>query len=230
MTSELMSNINFSINTDTNVYYNTDGDSVPRVTTILSTMIHSDALMVWSNVLGLKGVKYQSELNRAASFGTQAHSCIEKYLKSKIKSKNNIPFLGYLLWETCLKQRGIIISPVFIERKLACKWFGGTCDAVIEINGKTYIIDFKTSNHITYKYFLQLAAYIYMLNEEGIRIDGAIVLQLDKKEPGFNEYLLDFSIAEHADFMNHCSDTFFALVYAYYQINRVNNEFRCLYS
>ena len=36
-------------------YYNDDGVMVPRVTEVISTMIHSDALMYWANSLGFKG-------------------------------------------------------------------------------------------------------------------------------------------------------------------------------
>ena len=49
------------------------------------------------------------------------------------------------------------------EKQLVCPYFGGTLDCLAEIDGRIYIIDFKTSNHITYKYFLQLAAYKYMI-------------------------------------------------------------------
>ena len=117
----------------------------------------------------------------------------------------------------------------YCEYKLSCKWFGGTLDALFEIGGKFYVIDFKTSNHVTFKYFLQIAAYIYMLRESGYQVDGAIVLQLDKSEPGFNEYLLDFSIKNHNDFINYCTQAFFALVYAYYHIKRVEDGFKNIF-
>lgn len=229
LTTELMEHIDFDINDDTNRYYNKEGRSVPRVTEILSAMIHSDSLMIWANRLGLRGIEYMKELNRAASYGTQAHSCIERYLKEKIKSEGNIPFLGYLLWEQILNEKGLVVAPIMIEERLSCEWFGGTVDAVLDISGNIYLVDFKTSNHVTYKYFLQLAAYLYMLRAKGIYPTGIIVLQLDKKEPGFNEYLLNFSIPEHNDFINYCTETFFALVYAYYQLERVKKEYTAIF-
>ena len=229
MKEELMSYIDFDINDKTDRYYNSEGKSVPRVTEILSTMIHSDRLMIWANNLGLRGLKYLQELDRAASYGSEAHSCIEKYLKEKIKTENNIPFLGYLLWENILKNKGLTINPLYIEEKLSCQWFGGTLDAILEINGRIFLIDFKTSNHITFKYFLQLAAYLYMLSLRNIYPEGVIVLQLDKKEPGFNEYLLDFKNPEHKQFMDYCSQAFFSLVYAYYNIKRIEMEYNKLF-
>lgn len=224
-----MNKIDFSINDNSNRYYNKEGKSVPRVTEILSAMLHSDALMIWSNNLGLRGLRYKEELKRAANLGTQAHFYIEQYLRDKIKSDSNTPFLGYILWEEALASKGLYIKPVLIEEKLQCKWFGGTCDAVLDINGKLYLVDFKTSNHVTYKYFLQLAAYMYMLRERGIIVQGVIVLQLDKKEPGFNEYLLDFSIPDHKQFMDHCMQTFFSIVFAFYNVKRIENEYIWLF-
>ena len=89
----------------------------------------------------------------------------------------------------------------------------------MNIGGKIYLVDFKTSNHVTYKYFLQLAAYRFMLRVvEGINVDGVIVLQLDKAEPGFNEYLLNFDNLEHLNFIEQCERTFLSLVYGFVNI------------
>lgn len=226
---DLMNQIDFSISFEKD-NYSYRGMSVPRVTEVLSSMLHSDALMIWANRIGLRGLKYQTELNRAAVFGTQAHKCIEMYLKEKTKSENNMPFLGYFMWEESLREKGIIVEPLFIEKKVTTPWYGGTLDAVLNINGRPFLVDFKTSNHVTFKYFLQLAAYLYALREqEGISPVGVIVLQLDKKFPGFNEYLLDFNVPEHLTFMNQCIDGFFAILYAYYHTRRVETEYKELF-
>ena len=229
ITEELLSYIDFNINDKSNRYYNSEGISVPRVTEILSSMMHSDTLMIWSNNLGLGGLKYKKELEKAALYGEQTHKCIELYLKEKTKSENNIAFLGYILWESVLNQKDIFIKPILIEERLTCEWFGGTVDAVLDINGKLYLVDFKTSNHVTFKYFLQLAAYLYMLKRRNMHIDGVIVLQLDKHEPGFNEYLLNFSNENHKEFIDQCMQAFFSLVFAYYNIKRVENNYNQIF-
>lgn len=226
----LLKQLDFDIEDDTNVYFNSKGQSVPRVTEILSRMLHSDALMVWANNIGLKGQKYRDVLNRAANYGSTAHAAIENYLKKKIKNGNNIPFLGFLLWEETLKEKGLNIDPILVEYPMACDWFGGTCDAVLQIGDKVYLVDFKTSNRVTYKYFLQLAGYVYMLYTiKSIKVDGVIVLQFDKNEPGFNEYALNFSNPEHYDFMSHCQSAFFSLVYAYWHCTRAMNEYNSIF-
>ena len=227
--TELLSKIDFDINDNTNRYYNSRGCSVPRVTDIISSIITDDRLMMWANSIGRKGLVYRKELERAATIGNQAHYSIEMYLKEKVKNETNIPFLGFLLWEETLNEKGLEINPILIEHKMSCEWFGGTCDAVMQIGNKKYLVDFKTSNHVTFKYFLQLAAYLYLLSLEGIIVDGVIVLQLDKKYPGFNEYLLDFSVPEHFNFMNNCIITFISLVNTYFNIKRVSNEYDIIF-
>lgn len=212
-------------------YYIENGIPVPRVTEILSKMIHRDSLMYWANSLGFKGLKYKDVLNNAARIGTIAHSAIEKYLKEKIKSESNIPFLGFLSWyNTVTIDIGLPIEVIYVEHRLTCKWFGGTLDGLLKIGNKIYLIDFKTSNHVTFSYFLQLAAYRFMLKiKENIDIDGVIVLQLDKEEPGFNEYHLRFDIHDHAEFMAHCEETFLSLVYAFYNVEYAEKWFKKIF-
>lgn len=226
-----LNSIDFAINSKTSTYYNKDGENVPRVTEILSRMIHSDGLMYWANSLGFKGLRYKEVLNNAANVGTIAHTAIEKFLKEKIKSNNNIPFLGFMLWYSIITNDiGLSIEVIYVEHKLSCKWFGGTLDALLKIGDKVYLVDFKTSNHVTFTYFLQLAAYRFMLKkEENIYIDGVIVLQLDKEEPGFNEFLLEFIIPQHRDFMSHCELAFLSLVYAFYNIQKVELDFKTIF-
>lgn len=224
------SNLTYST-TRSNTYHNNEGAVVPRVTEIISTMIHSDALMYWANSLGFKRQSYKAVLNAAADTGSAAHLAIQYFLEDKLQS-DNIPFLGFKMWyDIITKEKGLIAEVIYVEHKMACKWFGGTLDCLMRINGKIYLIDFKTSNHVTYKYFLQLAAYRYMLRVlEGIEIDGVIVLQLDKECPGFNEYLLLFDNMEHLTFMNQCEITFMSLVFGFYNIYKTEMMYNSIFS
>lgn len=219
--AEVLSLINYQSDKGKEVIYkNANGDFVPRVTEILSTMIHSDALMYWANSLGFKGKGYRATLNAAAKIGSAAHKAIEIFLNEKIKTNSNIPFLGFLMWYNIITiDRGLDVEVIYTEHSIVCNWFGGTIDCLMSIGGRIYLIDFKTSNNVTYKYFLQLAAYRFMLRVvEGINIDGVIVLQLDKNEPGFNEYVLSFDNPEHMSFIDHCERTFLSLVYGFVNI------------
>lgn len=205
---------------DSERYYNENGVPVPRVTHILSCMMHSDNLMYWANSLGFKRISYKQFMADASHTGTQAHNTIESFLSNKIEEweSDNIPFRAFLAWYHQIIDGGNSFIVIAMEQKLSCRWFGGTYDLLCKINGRIYLVDFKTSNHITEKYFMQLAAYMYMLAEKSIHVDGLIVLQLSKIDETFNEYMIDMAIPSHAAFMEQCTRSFLSLVYAYYQV------------
>ena len=94
---------------------------------------------------------------------------------------------------------------------------------------KIYLVDYKTSNHIGFKYILQLAAYRYMLRTElGIEIDGCIILQLAKDRVSYNEYVLNFSNPDHLKYINDSETTFLSLVYSYYNIINIEDRYKNL--
>lgn len=202
---------------------------VPRVTEILSSMLHEEYLMKWANNIGLyQRKRYTDERDRAAFIGTNAHNNIEYYVQNKVfkecsqetskdtnilKSINNA-VQSFIVWYNDVFSSNEV-EVIGIEQKLSCPWFGGTYDMLLKINGKIYLIDFKTSNHVSYKYWMQIAAYKYMLSCNGINLDGAVILQLDKKDIFYSEYVLNFDNQEHNDFINLCTNGFLSLVYAY---------------
>ena len=80
--------LDFEVEDKKSTYFNEFGHPVPRVTSILSRMIHSDALMSWANYIGMKGIKYREFMNQASVIGTNAHNAIERYLQEKIKTED----------------------------------------------------------------------------------------------------------------------------------------------
>lgn len=213
---------------------------VPRVTAILKEMIHEEYISQWANSLGFKRISYSAALREASEKGTYTHKAIEEYLKKKeypnydkipfpAKDATRNAFEGFLNWYLQVEKNNRI-RLVFSEKKLVCKYFGGTLDCLISINDKLWLIDFKTSNHMNYKYFLQLSAYTYMLREvEGIEVGGCLVLLLDKQSPKFSEYVLDFSNDEHKKFIEECEETFMSLVYSFYNKRKIQSEYKRLF-
>ena len=216
-----------------NGYTNQDGVVVPRVTHILSAMLHEDYLIPCANAMGLyKHLKYEDIMNNATYIGSATHYYIECFLKGEPtpqRDKDEVykATQSFHEWWDIIKKTDYEI--LMQERTLVCKYFGGTLDLLIKINGKVYLVDFKTSNHSSYKHFLQLSAYKYMLEEEGVNIDGCIVLMLDKKNFKFTEHVLHFDNKEHLDFINICKDCFISLVYAYYHRIVVEREYKALF-
>ena len=216
---------------ETNYTYN--GYPVPRVTKILQKCIHSDALMYWANSLGFKRQSYNKTLATASEIGSQCHNNIDEYLEDDThEPPDNMMYQSRNAYESFLKWFNDInslatVEVIFHEKSLVCKYFGGTLDGLYRINGKIYLVDYKTSNSITYKYWLQLSAYRYMLREElGIEVDGCIVLQLSKTSVSYNEFVLNFCIPEHLSFINACERAFMALVYAYYNIAFIERQYK----
>lgn len=219
-----------SIETDR---YQYQGYNVPRVTEVISSMIHEDYLMIWANNLGLyQRKKYKDFLEQAATKGTYVHDAIEDYIQNNndldldnvlagYRTEVSYAYGSFRAWWAIITKRNIRV--IMQEYKLICPWFGGTLDLLIEIDGRIYLLDFKTSNHPSYKYFLQLSAYIYILKYYyGIEVYGCGIIKLDKKEIHFEEFIIDKSNPDYDKFIESCIQTFLSLVYAY--INRCNVE------
>ena len=220
--------------------YSYNGILVPRVTHILSEMIHDDYLMNWANYIGrYKKQNHNDVRSQSAHIGTEVHSAIEKYVSlnyietfelednvfNRIKMKN--AFYSFKQWWDIIQMHNFKI--LFQEQPLVCKYYGGTLDMFIMIDGLKYLIDFKTSNHFNYKYHLQTAAYRRILYYEyGIDTDGILILKLSKNEIYFEEQLLDLRDYKTLDYINRCDRTFMSLVYSYYNRKNIEYEFNKL--
>jgi hypothetical protein len=140
--------------------------------------------------------KYREESNKAKDIGSQVHSLIEDYIKFGLDKTTKIEycqevqnsFLAFLEWE---KENNI--KWVKSEFRLInnVEMFAGTCDAVCEINGELFLIDFKTSKDFYYENYLQVAAYLMTYNLENPAVSRAGILRIDKETglPEFKEVL-----------------------------------------
>lgn len=218
--------------------YQYNGVNVPRVTQILSSMLFDERLMYWSNSLGFKHKRYKDQLDMAAYIGTKAHDGVENIIKDTYHSYEmgnkyitpiNNAISGFRQWWDGLNSN-CNVEVIGIEEKLSSPWFGGTYDILLKINGKVYLIDLKTSNHIDSKYFMQLSAYKYMIeNSKNIILHGCIILQLDKKIPTYTEYFLDFTNPKHKLFIDKCTEEFFTLVYGYWNKLYIDKMFKDIF-
>ena len=225
MTFEELPSVNFD---DLDPKYVYNGKIVPRVTQIISRTINEEYIVQWANRLGLRGQKYNQTLEKAASYGTEAHDLIDVYLNNGFVYSYNIAFQSFKKWWDIIKINNPNI--IFTEKALISPFFGGTCDLFIQINGRNYIVDYKTSNYMSYKYFLQLSAYKYMIENLGYLVNGVIILKLNKEYLGFDEFVLSFDNPEHANFMGMCHETFMAMVYSYYNVYRIKKEYDKLWT
>ena len=224
--------------------YKIDDKRVPRVTEVLSAMLHEDGLMHWSNSLGWKRISYKAFMKEAADKGTYSHMAIEKYLRQGYLDLNNdmnIPndrifetvqscMDGFIQWWRELHKKYKKIEIVFLEETMIHEYFGGTCDCLLKLDGKYWLIDFKTSNHMNFNYSLQLSAYRFLLKElKGIEISGATILRLSKTDHCYEEYSLDFEDKTHLEFIINCEQLFLTLVAAYKMRLYCYNQYHHIY-
>lgn len=206
--------------------YEFNGRPVPRVTEVISKMIEEPSIVAWANSLGFKHQNYRKVRDKYAQIGSATHHAIETYLHGQQVSIDTpqYPMQSFVVWwEEMKKVNAQVLST---EQTLVCELYGGTYDFMMKANGKLYLIDFKTSNHITYKYWIQLAAYAKVLRDQGINIDACLILQLSKYDVAFREYLLDLSFQPHREYLEICERTFMALLYGYYHIKYLERRFK----
>lgn len=214
-----------------NSNYTFNGVKVPRVTEIISKMIHEDSLLYWANGLGFKHTRYSDEMKKYTTIGSAAHKAIEIFLKKGVIPQNAPynPITAFISWWNRIISNNKV-NVIGQEVPLVCQYYGGTYDLLIKVNDDYWLIDFKTSNHITYKYFLQLAAYNQILRDKDhMNLRGVLVLQLEKTRPIYHEYYLDFARPESKDYFNNCERTFMSLLYGYYNIKYLEKEFSHAY-
>lgn len=202
---------------------------VPRVTEVLSSTIHEDGLMNWANGLGWKRVSYRSFMREAADKGTYSHLAIEKYIREGSIDISSMRIVsdtirntviscldGFIQWWNKIHSEYKDIKVIYLEETLIHDYFRGTCDCLLNVDGRYWLIDFKTSNHMNYKYTLQLAAYRFLLRElRGIDVTKCSVLKLDKVNHSYSEYTLDLKNEEHSKFIDECEETFMLLNLGY---------------
>lgn len=172
-------------------FYKTEtGEYYPSVTSILNFYPKNGFFHAW-----LKDVGHNSDIiaRKAADEGTQVHNAIEAFLEGKeIKWMDDKGHAIYNLdvWRMILRfsdfwkthNPELIASEIHLlshEHKYA-----GTCDLVVKLNDKIWLLDIKTSNSLHTSYNLQLSAYAKAWNEkydDKIEETGIIWLKSSKR-------------------------------------------------
>ena len=146
-------------------YYRRNGEYYPSITYVLNSYPKGKHFEDW-----LKKHGYTADyiVKKAGEEGTMAHELIEAYLNGeeiKYLDLNGHPKMNIEVWKMVLRfvdfwethKPTLIEAEVHLfsdELKVA-----GTCDMLCEIDGKLWLIDFKTSNHVQPTYQLQTAVY-----------------------------------------------------------------------
>jgi genome maintenance exonuclease 1 len=165
-----------------------NGKKVPSVTTILDKTKSSEsreALANWKKRVGEQ--QAQQITTEAANRGTRMHSYLETYvMMDDLKPLPSNPFAHpswFMAAEIILHGLGQVDEFWGVEVPVYYSGlYAGTTDCVGLWNGKPAIIDFKQSNKVKKRewiedYFLQLAAYALAHDEmTGTEIDQGVIL------------------------------------------------------
>lgn len=214
-------------------------NSLPRVTQIISSMTHDDSLIKWANNLGLYQNKNSNNVRlKGATIDFLSKNLINDYLQN-----GNYDINKYNIKDYTILNKSINITESFIkwfkyinEHKtvtildknvdITMNVFHGICDLLLDIDDKIYLITYKSVNKISYKHYLEISAYRYMLKKlYNVSINGCMILQLNKHNISYEEYLLDLCNDKNNLFMNNCEKTYLSLVFSYMNRIKIENDF-----
>lgn len=153
------------------------------------------------NALDAARKAHTAKSDRGKDVGSMVHENLEAFLTGQpmpefkdvapedVKAVNGA-VNAFIDWWKSLRQAEVISveTPIY-SRSL---WYAGTYDLKAKINGKVYMLDFKTTNRsrvaplgIYAEYFLQLGAYSYAETEEnGGDFDDLGVINVSKTGSG----------------------------------------------
>jgi hypothetical protein len=178
---------------DGRFYHDEDGNYFPSATTLLEAYPKPFALIQWMKEMGSKADEIRDNAGRRGSTVHQLTEDYDRGMECKLLDENNRPkysleewnmFERYVEFSVNHKPVHSMIEQTFVSNELK---FAGTLDRICTIDGKTYVLDIKTSNGIYNSYWLQLAAY-RELYDHSVRtsdnmpdIDGVAILWLNAK-------------------------------------------------
>lgn len=168
-------------------FYKTENGFVPSVTTILEAYPKDASYFKWLKDVGSDADNIRDEAGRR---GSVVHELTEKYDGGEeCELINEYGSPRYKMLEWSMFERYVDFSLTYkptidaMELHMISENLGyaGTLDRVININGKSMLLDIKTSNSIYPSYWLQLAAYNELLKELGTKVDSVGILWLNAK-------------------------------------------------
>ena len=123
-------------------------------------------------------------LDNAARRGAKVHEAISEFVLTdeydiEEMESDLIPyFAAFIEWWNTYHPTTLFSEFILGDANLG---YCGTCDFIGRVDGKTVLIDFKTTSSVDVKYLaVQLAGYKRLLDARGINIDEAYVLPLKK--------------------------------------------------
>lgn len=168
---------------DGRFYTTPDGKVLPSVTTVLGATKDQSHLQKWRERLGEEAAARESK--RTADRGTALHLLCEKLILNQpydLRKEMPVPVQLFSQLRPILQEN--VNNIMAVEAPLYSNYLGiaGRVDLVAEYQGKTSIIDYKSSNKVKQRdwiedYFLQTSIYAVMFEElTGIPVPQLVIL------------------------------------------------------
>ena len=201
-------------------YINKKEVEVPSVTTIIK-LLNKPFIAKWANSLGWKRQSYDKVLEESANKGTFVHETLHEYLfKEGKKFDLSNPEVLNFLYENLNTfkefEKEYDIKPIWGEKSFSLDKFGGTVDLYCELDGKYTILDFKTSKRFYSSHFIQLGAYIQLLEANDYKVEQVAILRIREGE-------YDIRIINRED-MSRYIDIFNKLVDLFHMVYELNQD------
>lgn len=177
------------------VYKLADGKTRVPGTTTITGLLNKPYLVKWANNLGLEGIDSSTYTDEAAKTGTLAHAMVQAHLQNEQLDMNQFSkvqidlaenaLISFFEWKSRHEIEPIKCEVPFVSETLK---YGGTIDCYCMLDGKPTLLDFKTGKAIYEEYFVQLAAYRNLLEEQGLPVERCQILRIGRDETeGFEE-------------------------------------------
>lgn len=188
-----------------------DGTPVPGVTTVVSRVKESGALIGWAWKQGKAGKSLDESRDKACSIGKIAHSMVEADIHGRewVADEADIPSMieqarkaldMWKRWKAQVRFRPLLTEMPLVDEE----WrYGGTPDGVAMVGDEVVLFDLKSSNGIYQDHLLQLGGYLPLIHAHRDRLDvpfchGAMVIRVGKDAPTFATQYWDVSTVDVA--------------------------------
>ena len=205
---------------DHSTYMNKGMEEVPSVTTILK-ILNKPFIANWANSLGWKRQSYEKVLEEKAAKGTFVHALYHEYLFKEgqqfdISDPNRIEFIKEYIAGFKQFLEDVELEPVWGEKSFSTDSYGGTVDLLCNLDKKLTILDYKTSKKVYSSHFIQLGAYIQLLEYNDIYVEQVGICQVDE-DGKINLTLKNRDeMLEYMELFNKLKDVF----YLVYELNK----------
>jgi hypothetical protein len=204
---------------DHSTYMNDKEVEVPSVTTIMK-VLNKPFIAKWANSLGWKRQSYDKVLEESATKGTFVHELLHEFLFKEGKEFDiSYPDTVNFIYENINAFKEFLkdneLKPIWGEKSYSTDKYGGTIDLLCELNGELTILDFKTSKRFYSSHFIQLGAYIQLLEKHDIFVDQVCICRIKDGEVS-TKIKKRSDMEQYIELFNKLTDVF----YMVYELNK----------